>query len=161
MTVQQFLSWFDEVVAPTGSMFRLVPSDKLSWKLTENSFTLGQQLGHIPGALLFFSGVLNGEQQRLESPRDILVANRRQRALSVDEALLQLEVSTTEFKKTVQRVGEQKFQTEMLQTPQIGRVAYWRDCFLALEHHIHHLMEMHICLKLLGINVNTMTLYGL
>jgi uncharacterized damage-inducible protein DinB len=160
MTMQQYITWFDDVVAPTGPMFRRVPPDRLGWKPTESSFTLGQQLGHIPGALLFFAGVLNGEQQRLRSLKEILLANRRQPSFSVDEALIQLDKSVTEFKKAVQNAGDLKFQTGLLQTPQFGEVVFWRYCFFALEHHIHHLMELHICLKLLGIKVNTLTLYS-
>lgn len=110
-------------------MFQRVPADKLGWKLTESSFTLGQQLGHIPGALLFFAGVLNWEQQRVKSLREIFLVNRRQPSLSVAEGLAHLERSIAGFKSAVRKAGEQRFQTEMLQTRQFGQVVFWRYCF--------------------------------
>jgi len=159
MTVQQYLSWFDEVLAPTEHMFRLVPSDKLDWKLTDNSFTLGQLLSHIPRGLSFIATVINGDEWPLKSLREIFVANRRQPSSTVDEAVASLTSEVSAFKGVVGRLGEEKFQNGMLDTPQKGRVPYWRYCAFALEHHIHHLMELHISLKVLGVKVNTGTLY--
>lgn len=51
MTLQNYLQYFDEMIKPTEPLFRLVPPDKVDWKPTENSFTLGQQMAHMAGAL--------------------------------------------------------------------------------------------------------------
>ncbi len=159
MTKAQYLSWFDEVTGPTESIFRLVSPDKLDWKLTGESFTLGQQLRHMPGALAFFVRVINNEEWPAKSLREIMVANRSHPSSTVEEAVESLGRATAAFKNAVDALSEEKFHNEMLDTPQKGRVYYWRYCAFALEHHIHHVMELHLNLKVLGVKVNTKTLY--
>jgi uncharacterized damage-inducible protein DinB len=161
MTIQQYLVWFDEVFAPTERVFRLVPPDKLEWRLTESSFSLGQQLRHMPGAVVFFTKIINGEEWPMKSMREILVANRRHPSSTVDNAVAHLSTSVAAFKKVVEGLGDMRFQTGMLDTPQKGSIYYWRYCVFLLEHHIHHLMELHLCLRVLGVNVNSATLYGM
>jgi uncharacterized damage-inducible protein DinB len=159
MTKAQYFSWFDEVVKPTQAIFSRVPADKLDWKLTERSFTLGQLLRHIPGALGFFAMVMNNEQLPYKTLREIMVANRNHESSTVEEAILRLNECIAKFKSAVERLSEEQFQNEMLDTPQKGTVHYWRYCAFALEHHIHHLMELHLNLKALGVDVNTKSLY--
>jgi hypothetical protein len=159
MTKEQYLSWFDEVVKPTEVLFHRVPADKLTWKLTPNSFTLGQLLRHIPGALAFMAKVIGGEELPCKSFREIMVANRSHASATVEEGIESLASSVTTFKNAVASLSETQFQNEMLDTPQWGRTFYWRYCAFVLEHHIHHLMELHLNLKVLGVDVNTKSLY--
>lgn len=160
MTKAQYLSWFDEVVDPTETVFRLIPAEKLQWKLTETSFSIGQLLRHIPAALEFFAKVLKGEDLPVRSMREIMVANRHQESATVEEAVRQMRSVVPMFKAAVEALDEDQFQNAMLDTPQKGRTFYWRYCAFALEHHIHHLMELHLNLKVLGVRVNTRTLYA-
>jgi hypothetical protein len=88
-----------------------------------------------------------------------MVANRTHPSSTVEEAVARLGLATTAFKNAVDALSEEKFRNEMLDTPQKGRVFYWRYCAFALEHHIHHVMELHLNLKVLGVKVNTKTLY--
>lgn len=159
MTKAQYLTWFEEVLQPTEPTFRLVPPDKLDFRLTERGFTIGQLLGHIPASLRFFSIVLNNEEPPLKSMREILVANRRQSSATVEDGVRYLTSATAAFKKAVDKLTENQFQNESLDTPQKGRIPYWRYCAFAIEHHVHHLMELHLSLKVLGVDVNTKTLY--
>jgi uncharacterized damage-inducible protein DinB len=160
MNAEQFLSWFQEVVRPTESMFREVPQSRLEWKLTPTSFSIGQLLSHIPRALWFNARVIDQADIPLKSLREILISNRRQPSFSVEEAISSLHSSITDFSSAVIRLGDDGFQNGMLDTPQLGRIPAWRFCFFAVEHHIHHLMELHIALKFIGVKVNTRTLYS-
>ena len=159
MTIAQYLTWFDEVVQPTEAIFKRVPADKLTWKLTERSFTLGQLLRHIPGSLGFFAMVMNKDVLPYNTLREILIANRNHESSTVEEAVPRFRELREQFKNAVEHLSEEQFQQEMLNTPQMGRVLYWRYCAFALEHHIHHLMELHLNLKVLGVAVNTRSLY--
>jgi len=140
-------------------MFLLVPSDRLDWKATPTSFTVGQLLNHIPRSLWFITKVMNGEELPLKSMREIFVANRRQASSGPEEAIQLLATCVSDFKAAIQKLGDERFQNGLVDTPQKGRIPYWRYAAFALEHHIHHLMELHMCLKLLGVKVNTGTLY--
>jgi len=159
MTVQEYLGWFDDVVALTEPMFRLVPADKLDWKLTPTSFTPGQIMNHIPRSLLFMAKVIKKEELPLRSMREILVSNRRQESSTVDEAIVLFHSCLQDFKAAVGSLGDEQFRQEMIDTPQKGRMLYWRYAAFAVEHHIHHLMELHLVLKALGVKVHTGTLY--
>lgn len=159
MTIQQYRSWFDEVLAPTEPMFRLVPPEKLDWKITETSFTLGQLLNHMPRAFWFMAKVINKEELPLKSMREIFVSNRRQQSSTPEEAVELLRSSTHSYKQAIAALSEDQFQNGILDTPQKGPVPYWRYAAFSLEHHIHHLMELHLSLKVLGVKVNTGTLY--
>lgn len=159
MTVQEYLGWLDDVVAPTEPMFRLVPDDKLDWQLTPGSFTPGQIMNHIPRSLSFMAKVIKKEELPLRSMREILVSNRRQQSSTVDEAILLFRSCLQDFKSAVGSLGDERFQREMIDTPQKGRMLYWRYAAFAIEHHIHHLMELHVILRALGVKVNTGTLY--
>lgn len=160
MTTAQYLSWFDEVLAPTGPMFRLVPADKLIWRPTKGSFTLGQLIDHIPKSLEFNAKILRGDEWPLKSLREILVVNRRQGSSTVEEGLVMLASAKRTFRDAVGIVGDERFQHGEMDTPQRGKMPVWRFAAFVLEHHIHHLMELHISLKSLGLKVNTATLYN-
>jgi uncharacterized damage-inducible protein DinB len=159
MTIQQYRSWFDEVLAPTEPMFRLVPPEKLDWKITETSFTLGQLLNHMPRAFWFMAKVINKEELPLKSMREIFVSNRRQQSSTPEEAVELLRSSTSDYRKAITALTDDQFQSGLIDTPQKGLVPYWRYAAFSLEHHIHHLMELHFSLKVLGVKVNTGTLY--
>jgi len=159
MTAKQYVVWYDEVLAPTERIVRLVPSDKLGWKLTDNSFTLGQLIDHIGKAISFNAKILNGEEWPLKSIREILVSNRRHPESSVESAQQASDQAKEQLRNGVGRLGVERFQNGELDTPQLGRIPVWRFAAFVLEHHIHHLMELHIYLKVLGVKVHTGTLY--
>lgn len=76
MTVQQYLSYLDEMIQPTAPLFRLVPPDKIDWKPTENAFTLGQLMAHIALSFAFYgSGIALGDWT-VKSMRDLFIRNR-------------------------------------------------------------------------------------
>lgn len=159
MTLQNFLSYFDEIVLPTEELFRLIPPDKLEWKPTENSFSLGQQIAHMAGALSVYGrGVAAGEWG-FKSMRERFVLNRRTPSLSVEEAIATMKAGHAEFRSLVGALEEDEFDHGEVDTPQLGRVPRWRIAMLALEHHIDHKAEVFMYLKLLGVSVNTGNLY--
>ena len=159
MTIEQFLTWFDEVVEPTERIIRLVPPESLEWRLTPTSFSLGQLIKHIPAALRFGATVLRGDKPPLKNMREILISNRRHARATVEESVLELRTSFEEFKASVRSLGEDRFQSGEIDTPQFGKTGCWRYATFMVEHHIHHLMELHLNLKVLGVKVHTGTLY--
>jgi hypothetical protein len=113
----------------------------------------------MPQALAFNARVINGEQWGLKSLRQIFVMNRQLKSSTAEEAVGSLSSSIAAFRQAVELLGDGKFQNEIFDTPQKGRVHYWHYCVFTLEHHIHHLMELHSSLKALGCEVHTGTLY--
>lgn len=159
MTLRDYLLYVDSLIKPTESLFRLVPHDKIDWKPTENSFTVGQLMSHIGGGLrVYGNGITNGKWG-FHSMREIFVLNRSQDTLTVEEAVQKLQACHAEFNKLVGALSEDEFNTGEVDTPQLGRVPRWRIAMLCIEHHLNHKAELFMYLKLLGVNVNTGTLY--
>lgn len=160
MTLQNYLSYFDEMVKPTESLFRLVPSDKIDWKPTENSFSLGQQMAHMAGALeVYGRGIATGDWG-FTSMRERFVKNRHTPSVAIEEAVKVLNGNYGEFKRLVDSLTEEEFNTGEIETPQLGgRAPRWRIAMLAVEHHVNHKAELFMCLKFLGVRVNTGHLY--
>lgn len=159
MTLQDYLSFFDDVVQPTEQLFRLIPTDRLEWKPTENSFTLGQQVAHLAGALgVYAHGIANGEWG-FKSMRERFVLNRHTPSMNVEEAIHLLNENHAEFRRVVGALSEEEFNIGEVDSPQLGRVPRWRLAMLAVEHHINHKAEIFMYLKFMGIAVNTGNLY--
>ena len=159
MTVQQYLTYFDEILKPTEPLFRLIPPEKLDWKPTENSFTIGQLIAHIVGALLVYGNGITTGEWGFQSMREIFVMNRRQTSVTIEEAIGRLHANTSEFKRLVGSLSDDEFSFGVVDSPQLGRVPRLRLAMLGIEHHLNHKTELFMYLKLLGVDVNTGTLY--
>ncbi len=159
MTLKDYLSYFDDVVGSTEKLFRLIPPDKLDWKPTENTFTLGQQIAHLSGALgVYAHGIASGDWG-FKSMRERFVLNRRTPTMNVEEAVQLLNENLVEFRKVVGALTQEEFDKGEIDSPQLGRVPRWRLAMLAVEHHINHKAEIFMYLKLIGVAVNTGNLY--
>ncbi len=159
MTVENFLSYCDDIVPPTEHLLKLIPADKIEWKPTENSFTLGQQIAHLTGALsVYGNGIAKGDWG-FKSMRERFVLNRRTPSVTVDEAVAELRKRYAEFRSAIGSLTEDEFNNGQVDSPQLGRVPRWRLAMLAVEHHINHRAEVFVALKLLGVSVNTGNLY--
>ncbi len=159
MTLQDYLSYFNDVVQPTEQLYRLIPADKLDWKPADNAFSLGQQIAHLSGALgVYAHGITKGEWG-FKSMRERFVLNRHTPSMAVEEAVRLLNENTAEFRNVVGSLTEEEFSKGEVDSPQLGRVPRWRLAMLAVEHHINHKAELFMSLKLMGVSVNTGNLY--
>lgn len=159
MTLQDYLSYFDDVVRPTEQLLRLIPPDKLDWKPTDNAFTLGQQIAHLSGALgVYAHGIAKGDWG-FKSMRERFVLNRRTPSMTTEEAIQLLNENHVKFRRVVGALSQEEFDKGEIDSPQLGRVPRWRLAMLAVEHHINHKAEIFMYLKLMGIAVNTGNLY--
>lgn len=159
MTVQNYLSYFDEMMQPTIPMFMLVPTDKVDWKPFERSFTVGQLMAHMAISLEVYGRGLAHGNWGLQSMREIFVRNRYTPSLAVDEAVALMQKNYEEFRKCIKSLSEDDFNLGEIDSPQLGRVPRWRLAMLAVEHHVNHRAELFMYLKILGVHVNTGTLY--
>lgn len=160
MTLQNYLTYFNEMFRPTEPMFLLVPPEKLDWKPTESTFTCAELMAHIAGSLgVYGKGIASGEWG-FASMREILVFNRRQTpSLRTDEAVALLRRNHAEFTRLLGGLTEEEFDSGIIDSPQLGRVPRWRAAMLAVEHHVNHKAELFMYLKVLGVKVNTADLY--
>jgi len=159
MTLQNYLSYFDEMMKPTGPLFLMVPADKLDWKPTESAFTVAQLMAHIAGSLgVYGRGIATGDWG-FKSMREIFVFNRHTPSKTSEEAVQALNENYSEFRRHLAGLTEEEFNTGEIDSPQLGRVPRWRAAMLAVEHHVNHKAELFMYLKVLGVKVNTGHLY--
>jgi uncharacterized damage-inducible protein DinB len=159
MTVQNYLSYFDEMMRPTIPMFRLVPDDKIDWKPSENSFTVGQLMAHMGISIEVYGKGLSSGDWGLVSMREIFIRNRHTPSLGVEESISLMEKNYAEFNRRMAALTEDEFDHGLVDSPQLGRVPRWRLAMLAVEHIVNHRAELFMYLKSLGVRVNTETLY--
>ena len=159
MTLRNFLSYCDDIIPPAEQLFQLIPADKIGWKPSEASFTLGQQIAHISGALSTYGhGIATGDWG-FKSMRERFVLNRRTPSVRVEDAVADLKKGYEEFRSLLAGLTEEEFNEGEVESPQLGRAPRWRLAMLAVEHHINHKAELFMSLKQLGVNVNTGNLY--
>ena len=160
MTVRNYLEYVANLMPSTETVFRLVSPDKLEWKPTEDSFTLGQQMAHIGGALAVYGRGITSGEWGFSTVRQRLVENRYTPSVSVDEAIATLQSNHELFKQLVGALSEEQFNNETVTAPQFPTpVPRWRVAMLGVEHHINHKAELFMSLKVLGVKVHTGHLY--
>ncbi len=160
MTPLQFVSYAEQMLAPTIPMFQLVPPDKIDWKLTEGSFTCGQLMHHMGGSLRFNANGLRNNDWALPSLRHIFLANRREQSSTVEEAVQLYNETSKEFFDTFRTMPEEEFRNAIVNTPQFGPQEKWRYALFAVAHHLNHKTELFMYLKTMGIKVGSRELYG-
>ena len=161
MTLSEYLHYFDEMMGPTEALFRLVPPDKIDWKPTEDSFTAGQLMAQIGGALGAYGRGTTTGQWRFSSFEEVHALNQKTPALTVDAAIENFRKNYAFYKDVVGRLTEEEFQSGELDTPQLGRVKRWRIAMMTIEHHLTHKTELFMYLKMLKTPVSTRNLFDL
>jgi len=91
--------------------------------------------------------------------REIFIRNRRTPAFSVDDAVQHLHENYEEFKRCIRDLTEDEFSNGIVDSPQLGKVPRWRLAMLTVEHTVNHRAQLFMYLKLLGVKVDTGTLY--
>lgn len=160
MTLQQYLSYIAYLVNSTEFLFQQIPEEKIDWKPTENSFTIGQQLAHMVGAFEVYARGMTTGDWGVKSMRERFLQNRRTPSITVSEAIRLLHANHDEFRRRIGSLSEEEFLRGELETPQLGgSFPRWRIGMLFIEHHLNHKAELFMYLKLLGIKVNSGHLY--
>ena len=159
MTLQDYLSYFDTFIPPTEKLFRLVPADKLDWKPTESSFTCGQLMTHIGGAIGAYGNGISKGEWRFPTLAAVHELNKQTPSLGIEQAVGLLHTKYEFFKSSLCALTEDEFNNGMVDTPQLGRVPRWRIALFGMEHHLNHKAELFMYLKMLGLNVRTEDLY--
>jgi hypothetical protein len=160
MTLPQYLSYVDDILAPIPALFRLVPEDRVEWTPVPGTFTCGQLMAHIAGAVeVYANGITKGEWG-FTSIRERLVMNRHTPSVNAETAVGLLEANTKIFRERVGALSEDEFQNGLVVSPQLGGPSpRWRVALFFADHHLTHRAELFMYLRVLGIRVHTGTLY--
>lgn len=168
MDTQGLLDYAESVYAATLGLMRLVPEDKLTWRPADgNWMTCGQLLAHLPEATgLCMNGFINDAwPPPPEAAGDAMLppAEAMPTVGSVAEAVQMLERDRDLARRLLTELSEDDFRNRIVTAPWAPDqpMPLWRALLEMVEHQSSHKVQLFFYLKLLGLPMNTFTLYGM
>ena len=167
MDIKGFIGYMDKLRPSTETLMKMAPKDKLNWKPAEGNFlTLGQVLEHLTtgleGARCFITGDWGVEltpEGELPPEMEMLPPAEKFPSCDPDTALKKLDESYRSAKESLGKLSEEEFRSKMVKAPWGEEGAMWAMLLSLLEHQINHKYQLFFYLKMLGLPVNTITLY--
>ena len=159
MNKDEYCQYVLDAYKPAETMMRMAPADKLDWKPAPNFMSLGQLLHHLSEGV--GSGLRMLVQNSWPSMEEMEKGMKPESLPScgVEEALRRLEEDKTVLHEVLDGVSEKDFAEKIVSVPWGWQSKMERMALDFREHFIHHKMQLFTYLKLLGLPVNTETLY--
>jgi hypothetical protein len=159
MTKEDFYQSVLDAYRPAESLIRMVPGDKLDWKPGPTFMSLGQLICHlsegIGGAV---NMLLTGGWPALEEMEKSMRLENIP-SCSIEEALSGLEKDKAVLQGILSGISEEDFLQRPVSVPWGVQAKLERMTLDFREHFTNHKMQLFTYLKLLGLPVNTSTLY--
>ena len=160
MTKSEFYETVINSVRPGEVLIGMAPADKLDWKPGPSFMNVGQLLCHLSdGVGGGIESLLSGKWPPMEE-MEAAMKLENMPSCGVQEALDKLEKDKQVLQSALESISEADFTNRVVSVPwgwnsklEIMGVAF-------LGHFNNHKMQLFTYLKLLGLPVNTETLYG-
>lgn len=155
-----FLSFYRGLHRPSAKLISLAPPDRLAWKPAEvPMMTLGQLLRHLAECPAHLA---TAARNAFPPPADFARANQEaiQRAATPAEAGQLLERNYAGAVAAIESLTEDEFRQKAIAVPWGPPVPAFRALLDMAMHQSNHKMQLFTYLKILGLPVNTMTLYA-
>lgn len=160
MNAKQFAEYAEALYRPSAKLISLAPATKLDWKpASGNYMTLGQLLHHIATCPGTFVTAANNAFPPADAFQK-LVQEDLKNTKAPEVAARELSRGWDEAKAALSGVSDADFQGKMISVPWGPPMPLWRTCLAMAEHWGNHKYQLFFYLKLLGLPVNTMTLYA-
>jgi uncharacterized damage-inducible protein DinB len=161
MTKNEYYEVVMENYRPVEKLIGMVPADKLDWKPGPTFMSVGQVLCHLSdGFGGGFDMLLSGKWPSMEEMGEGMKLENLP-SCSPQEALDKLEKDKKILRKVLDSVSEEDFTNKVVSVPWGWKAKMERMAIGFLEHFTNHKMQLFTYLKLLGLPVNTETLYGM
>ncbi len=163
MKKQDFVNVMRHAQAPLKAMIEMVPEDKLDWRPADNFMSNGQLLHHFTENWGFLKMMVTkqfpdmgpekmAEMMKLENMPS---ATKAEAAEAIEK---DLENAVAFLEK---EISEEDFFNQVISAPWGFEGPIWQAVMMMKEHMQNHKMQLHLYLKMLGVEVNTSTLYGM
>jgi len=160
MEKAEFLSFYRGIHRPSAKLIGLAPEDSLSWRPAEaNMMNLGQLLRHLADCPRHLA---TAARNTFPPPAEFARANEAGllNTAKPAEAGRLLEANYAEAVKAIEGLSEDEFRQKQVAVPW-GPPAPAHGALLAMAmHQSNHKMQLFLYLKILGLEVNTMSLYA-
>jgi hypothetical protein len=161
MTKDDFYELVMEAYKPAEALIRMVPADKLEWRPAPGFMSLGQLVCHLTeplgdGIRCLITNHWSFTPEEMEEGMKL----ENIPACNVEKALERLETDKTILREVLSSLSEEEFEQKPVSTPWGWKGKLEVMAILFREHFTNHKMQLFLYLKLLGLPVNTATLYG-
>jgi uncharacterized damage-inducible protein DinB len=161
MTKNEYYEIVMDNYRPVEKLIGMVPADKLNWRPGPTFMSVGQVLCHLSdGFGGGFDMLLSGKWPSMEEMGEGMKLENLP-SCSPREALDKLEKDKKILRKVLDSVSEEDFTNKVVSVPWGWKAKMERMAIGFLEHFTNHKMQLFTYLKLLGLPVNTETLYGM
>ena len=160
MTKNEYCEIALQSMNPAEKLIGMVPADKLDWKPGPTFMSIGQVLAHlsdgIGGGL---ETLVTGKWPSMEE-MDAGMKLENMPSCGVQEALGKLEKDKKTLRATLDGISEEDFTNRVVSVPWGWKTKFEIMSVSFLGHFNNHKMQLFTYLKLLGLPVNTESLYG-
>jgi hypothetical protein len=160
MTKGEFFDFAMQAYRPALTLIQMAPTDKLDWRPGPKFLSLGQLICHLSTGLgadlrILITGNWPAPEQMQEEMRleDIP-------ACTVAEALTKLEKDKATLSQVLASVSAEDFAQKVVSVPWGVQGKLERMALYFREHFTNHKQQLFTYLKLIGLPVDTTTLYG-
>jgi hypothetical protein len=161
MTKNEFYEIVMESVRPAQKLIGMVPADKLSWRPGPTFMSMGQVINHLSEGLGGgLDMVLTGKWPAM-GEMEAAMKLENMPACGIQEALDRLQKDSEILHRTLDGVSEADFTNRVVSVPWGWQTKLEIMAVHFLGHFDNHKMQLFTYLKLLGLPVNTETLYGM
>lgn len=161
MTKNEYYDYVLETYRPAETLIRMVPPDKLDWRPGPTFMSLGQLIQHLgDGVGLPLRCVITGDWP-FKGDEEMMEQMKLENLPScgVEEGLKKLEEDKSVLREALAGVSEADFSQKVVSTPWGTKGKIERMAIDFREHFTNHKMQLFMYLKVLGLPVNTETLY--
>lgn len=161
MTKNDYYDCVIEAFRPAATLIRMVPADKLDWKPGPKFMSLGQLISHITeplgdGLRCVITNQWPFTPEQMEEGMKL----ENLPSCGVEQALERLEKDKTVLREVLDSLSDEDFASKPVSTPWGWKGKFEVLAILFREHFTNHKMQLFTYLKLLGLPVNTETLYS-
>ena len=161
MTKNEYYEVVMDNYRPAEKLIGMVPADKLNWRPGPTFMSVSQVLCHLSdGFGGGFDMLVSGKWPSMEEMGEGMKLENLP-SCSPQEALDKLEKDKKILRQVLDGVSEEDFTNKVVSVPWGMTAKLERMAISFLEHFTNHKMQLFTYLKLLGLPVNTETLYGM
>jgi hypothetical protein len=160
MTKNEFCEIVLQSIQPAEKLIGMVPADKLNWKPGPTFMSIGQVLSHLSdGVGGGLETLVSGKWPSMEE-MEVGMKLENMTSCGIQEALSKLEKDKATLRATLDEMSEDDFTNRVVSVPWGWKAKIEIMSVAFLGHFNNHKMQLFTYLKLLGLPVNTESLYG-
>jgi hypothetical protein len=163
MNKNEFIEMMKRTQAPLVKMVEMIPDDKLDWAPADGLMCMDHLIKHLSENWCIIKMMVNNEWPPMDPEKiEEMMKLENLPRCSKQEALEAMEKDMNDAATFIENdISDEDFDSKVVSAPWGFQGEIWKACLMARDHALHHKMQLHIYLKILGLPVNTMTLYGM